>query len=186
LNVAPGLVVGHSAGAAIALQCVVDNRFSPSRVIGLNPALAPFRGLAGVIFPPLAKLLALNPVVPWLFTSLPGSRTQARRMIDSTGSTIDPEGLALYTRLFTRTDHVDGALAMMALWDLTSLLKVLPDISIPIDLLVGEGDKMVPPQEAIDLAARLDGITTHKVPRLGHLMHEEDPAQFAAMIREIA
>lgn len=186
IDALPNLVVGHSAGTAIALQSVLDGNLAPDRVIGINPALAPFRGVAGVVFPPLAKLLALNPVVPWMFASLPGSRTQARRLIESTGSHIDEQGHNLYARLFTRTDHVDGALAMMALWDLAPLLRSLPKIEIPIDLIVGEGDAMVPPKEALDLAAGNPSITAHRIPLLGHLMHEEDPERFARIIKQLA
>lgn len=185
LDVQPRLIAGHSAGVAIALQCVLGHGLSPTRVIGFNPALAPFRGLAGVVFPPLAKLLALNPIVPWMFSSLPGSRTQARRMIDRTGSKIDAKGHELYARLFTRSDHVDGALAMMALWDLNPLLKALPDIKISVDLFVGSGDQMVPPEEALALALTNSMITAHKVPRLGHLMHEENPKYFATSMKDL-
>lgn len=186
LRIEPAAVVGHSAGTAIALQSILEGQLSTSRTIGFNPALAPFRGLAGVIFPPLAKMLALNPIVPWMFTSLPGAHTQARRMIDKTGSKIDARGLALYTKLFTRTDHVDGALAMMALWDLTPLLRRLSTITIPVNLFVGEGDQMVPPVDALNLANKIPQISATKIPSLGHLMHEEDPAQFADLIREFA
>lgn len=185
LKIKPAIVVGHSAGTAIALQSVLENQLSTSRIIGFNPALAPFRGLAGLIFPPLAKMLALNPVVPWMFTSLPGAHTQARRMIDKTGSRIDPQGLALYTRLFTRTDHVEGALAMMALWDLAPLLRRLQDVEIPVDLFVGAGDQMVPPIDALNLAEEFPLISASKIPALGHLMHEEDPAQFAELIKDL-
>ncbi|MEM1163072.1 MAG: alpha/beta fold hydrolase BchO [Pseudomonadota bacterium] len=185
LQANPEVIVGHSAGAAIALQCIVKNHLSPKRVIGLNPALAPFRGLAGVIFPPMAKMLALNPFVPWMFASLPGSRAQARRLIDSTGYSIDDQGHAYYAKLFTRTDHVDGALAMMALWDLNPLLATLPDLTVPFDLIVAKGDEMVPPSEALELARTHPLITAHEIDDLGHLMHEEDPARLAAMIMQI-
>ncbi|MEM7056013.1 MAG: alpha/beta fold hydrolase BchO [Pseudomonadota bacterium] len=186
LDLQPNMLIGHSAGTAIALRSVLSDGVSTERVIGFNPALTPFRGVAGVVFPPLAKLLALNPFVPWMFASLPGSRTQARRLIDSTGSNIDARGHALYARLFTRSDHVDGALAMMALWDLDPLLKALPNLDTPIDLYVGEGDQMVPPKEAIGLGRTIDRITTHKVPSLGHLMHEEEPQTFADIIKDVA
>lgn len=185
LNVIPDIVIGHSAGTAIALQCVISGLLAPTRVIGLNAALTPFRGIAGVLFPPLARMLALNPVVPWMFSQFAGSDAQARRLLDSTGSTLDDEGYALYASLFRRPRHVDGALAMMALWDLDPLLAALPDVAIPVDLLVGEGDRTVPPGEARALAARHDRIAVHDVPALGHLMHEEDPAGIAGRIRHI-
>lgn len=182
LEVTPHLLVGHSAGAAIALQMVLFDGIRPGHVIGLNAALAPFRGVAGVIFPPMAKLLALNPVVPWVFSNVAKSRGQVRRLIDGTGSQIDSRGMALYERLITRSDHVDGALSMMALWDLEPLLAALPRLETPTCLLAADTDKTVPPDEARQLAAQHEAITFESVPGLGHLMHEEDPPGIARRI----
>lgn len=186
LGAVPDLLVGHSAGAAIALQMVTADLLSPRVVVGLNAALAPFRGVAGVLFPPLAKALALNPFVPWMFSSLAKSTGQVRKLIGGTGSDIDARGMDCYTRMITRSDHVDGALSMMALWDLEPLLTALPQISIPVRLIVGAGDKMVPPNEAQALGAKIPQITVESVPGLGHLMHEEAPDRFAGIIRDIA
>lgn len=186
LDAAPEVIAGHSAGAAVALQMVLSGQAAPRTVIGLNAALAPFRGIAGVLFPPLAKALALNPVVPWVFSTIAGSSGQVNRLIDGTGSKIDARGLELYSRMISRSDHVDGALSMMALWDLEPLLKALHAIAIPVHLIVGLGDRTVPPDEARDLAARISRIRLHEISNLGHLMHEEAPEQIAGLIRRIA
>ncbi len=185
LEATPKIIVGHSAGAAIALQCVTTGLISPSTVIGLNAALTPFRGIAGVLFPPLARILALNPVVPWMFSKFAGGDAQTRRLLDSTGSTLDAKGYALYGRLFRKPRHVDGALAMMALWDLDPLLQALPDVDVPVHLIVGSGDTTIPPGEARALSAQHDHITVHEMPVLGHLMHEEDPDEIATKILRI-
>lgn len=186
LEVEPAVLVGHSAGTAVALQCVIAEGVPAKGVIGLNAALAPFRGIAGVLFPPLAKALALNPFVPWMFSQVARSESQARKLIDSTGSEIDALGHRMYRRLFSTPNHVDGALSMMALWDLEPLIVRLSDATIPIHLLVGERDQTVPPEEALRLADAHDNITANKVPDLGHLMHEEKPAMFANRIVDIA
>jgi magnesium chelatase accessory protein len=75
------LVVGHSAGAAIALQLVhdgvADHGGAGVPVIGFNPALMPFPGLAAQLFPSLARLLFVNPLVPRMLAGiarLPGNR----------------------------------------------------------------------------------------------------------------
>ena len=186
LAAAPKVIVGHSAGTAIALQIVLSKQLDPERVIGLNAALAPFRGIAGVLFPPLAKLLALNPVVPWVFSNMAGGAGQVRRLIAGTGSKIDSRGEALYARMISRSTHVDGALSMMALWDLDPLVAMLPEIQIPADLLIGQSDKTVPPNEGVDVARRIPGVTAHLIPDLGHLMHEEAPNLMAQRILELA
>lgn len=186
LGVEPETIVGHSAGAAVGLKMVLDGEATPSVVIGLNPALAPFRGLAGVLFPPLARALTLNPLVPWVFSSLAGNAGRVKKLIDGTGSEIDARGLELYARMISRRDHVDGALSMMATWDLKPLLDTLPGIEVPTHLIVGLADRTVPPGEARALAARIPKIMLHEVQDLGHLMHEEAPERFAEMIVRVA
>lgn len=184
MGIRPSLVTGHSAGAAIALWMALKTGLDTDRIIGLNAALTPFRGIAGVLFPPLAKALALNPFVPWMFANFAGSAGQTRRLIDSTGSTIDARGLELYASQIARPSHVDGALSMMALWDLDPLLDALPSIPVPTDLIVGMEDTTVPPAEALALADKIPAITAHRVEGLGHLMHEEDPLHFAKMLQQ--
>lgn len=186
LDAKPDILVGHSAGAAIALQMVLHQQIKPRMVVGLNAALAPFRGIAGVVFPPLAKALALNPFVPWAFSSLARTTGQVRKLLESTGSTVDDVGVELYSRLIARSDHVDGALSMMALWNLEPLRKALPRITIPVHLLLGQRDKTVPPSEARALKAQLDQITLCEFPGFGHLMHEEDPNLISDFIGDLA
>ena len=54
------VVVGHSAGAAIAVALAADQASSvPRHVIGINGAFLPIRGNA--LFSPLAKALFANP-----------------------------------------------------------------------------------------------------------------------------
>lgn len=186
LEIEPQIIVGHSAGAAIALEMVLTGQTKPDLIIGLNAALTPFRGLAGVLFPPMAKVLALNPLTPWAFSRMAGWPGQARRLIEGTGSRIDETGLALYTRLFATPRHVSGALSMMAHWDLLPMLERLQTLQTPLHLMIGDRDKAVPPDEAVRLAALHAHITLHRINGLGHVMHEENPARFADLIAELA
>ncbi len=172
LGLRPALIVGHSAGAAIALRLSLT---TPTPVVAINGALLPFPGMAAAVFPALAKLLFVNPVVPALFAlqaRMPGT---VDRLLASTGSTLDARGAALYARLFRRPDHVAGALAMMANWDLAALAADLPKLTAPLNLIYGERDKTVPPQVSRDVAARVAGANVELMGPLGHLAHEEAP-----------
>ena len=186
LGLAPEAIIGHSAGAAIAVQTVLSGQLGPRQLIGLNAALHPFRGLAGLVFPQMARTLALNPATPWVFAGLAGWSGQARRLIRSTGSQIEPRGEALYGRLLARPDHVSGALTMMAHWDLTPLQDGLSRLKIPLHLMTGDRDRAVPPQEASQLEARYPAVTVSRFPGVGHLMHEERPDLFSEEIRALA
>jgi len=182
LEVAPQIVVGHSAGAAIAARMCLDGLIAPKAVVCLNGALLPLAGLAGRFFSPLAKLLALHPLVPRLFAWRANEPAAVRRLIDGTGSTLDAEGVALYSRLVRSPGHVAGALAMMANWDLTPLAAELPRLRPALLLIVGSNDLTLPPAQARRVAALVPSARTVTLPGLGHLAHEEQPQQVAHAI----
>lgn len=169
----PDAIIGHSAGAALALRMAEVLPQPPRCVAGLNAALENFEGLPGVVFPMLARLLALNPFVPSLFARVAGGRAQVERLLAATGSRIDDEGLRLYERLVSDPAHVDGALTMMAQWQLDGLIARLPQIDVPTLFLTGGGDRTVPPSVSQEAARRMPQAEVIDLPGLGHLMHEE-------------
>lgn len=178
----PRAVIGHSAGAAIALRLATILPEPPRAVIGINAALGGFDGVAGWLFPALARLLALNPAVPHLFARLSGSKGRAASLIASTGSRIDAGGLAAYTRLIGTPRHVDATLAMMAQWRLDRLLADLPKIALPCLFITAAGDRAVPPAVSARAATGMQRAKVVALPEGGHLVHEEAPERVAAEI----
>jgi magnesium chelatase accessory protein len=186
IDIAPLCIVGHSAGAAIAvtmaLAAVAGAPGGPATIIGLNAALLPLRGLAGSIFSPAAKLLALNPLVPHFFAWHATDRMVLQRLLASTGSRLDDEGVVLYRRLIGSPAHVAGALAMMAQWDLPALALELPRLRTTLHLVVAANDGTIPPADASRVQALVPGTRTTVLAGLGHLAHEERPQQIAELI----
>lgn len=178
----PELVVGHSAGAAIAAQMCLDGYISPRWLISFNGAWLPLAGLPGQLFSPLAKFLAHKRIWAQLFARRAESRQFVEHLIARTGSAIDPYGIDLYARLARDTDHIAAALGMMANWDLKPMLGNLSNLKTNLLLVVGENDRMVPPEQAQWLQARLPQAQIHCLPDCGHLFHEEKPEQTASLI----
>ena len=89
LGVSPELVVGHSAGAAIAARMCLDADIRPRGLVSLNGALLPLRGLPGHVFSPVAKLAA-NPFVSRLIAKRAADRSAVEAPHPRTGSTLDP------------------------------------------------------------------------------------------------
>ena len=178
-NIQPKAIIGHSAGAAIALQLALMGRCD--HVIGINAALSNFRGMAGWLFPIMAKALAINPLSARLFsaTSRPSS---VGNLIKGTGSKLDAAGQDLYLRLTRDTTHVDATLAMMSQWSLDRLSEQLSMISARVDLIVADGDQAVPPSSSGDAIKHLRNGYLHPIKSLGHLAHEENPDQIFALI----
>lgn len=181
----PDVIVGHSAGGAIALRLAAPDmsaRGHEPLVIGINAALGEFTGLAGLVFPLMAKALAAVPFTASLFSGASANPARIKALISSTGSELDTTGLDLYRRLVADRDHVDATLLMMAQWKLQPLLNALPAHQGPVRFIVGERDKTVPPTVSLDAAQKMADARVINLPDLGHLAQEERPAQVADLI----
>jgi magnesium chelatase accessory protein len=184
----PDAIIGHSAGAAIALrlsQRMTRDTGQPPVVIGLNAALGHFKGVAGWLFPVLAKLLALNPMTAGLFVRSVSAPGRVQALIRSTGSDLDASGMDLYGRLIRDKGHVEATLMMMSQWRLDRLLSDLPSITTRTILIAGTNDKAVPSTVSENAARRMPNAAFMPVSGLGHLAHEEQPAKICELLRTI-
>jgi len=178
----PVLAVGHSAGVAVLARLALDGGLPRARLASVNGALLPLRGVQGHLFSPMAKLLAINPLVPRLVSWAAGQSSLVDRMLADTGSRIDPTGVEQYRRLAGSPRHVAAALKMMARWDLQPLGRELGRITSPLLLIAGAADRMVPPEDAQRVRALIPEAELVAVDGLGHLAHEESPGQIADLL----
>ncbi len=185
LDLAPAFCVGHSAGAAIGIRMALDGMMKPAAIVGINAALVPFAGAAGQIFPSMARMLVANPFVPALAAWAASDRKRVKRLIEGTGSRIDAQGLDNYAALFATRRHADAALRMMANWDLATLFRDLPKLSVPLHLIIGSHDRAVPPSDAAKIAGVLPAVRVETFTG-GHLVHEETPQPVVEALVSIA
>jgi magnesium chelatase accessory protein len=186
LGAEPALAVGHSAGAAILARMCLDGLIAPGALVSLNGAFLPFGGLAGRVLSPVAKLLAANPLVPRVIAWRAGERSVIERLLASTGSRISPEGAEIYRRLAGNAGHVAGVLDMTSRWDLRPLARDLPRLKTPLTLVATAGDRTVPPSQSFEVEKLVPGARVVYLRSLGHLAHEERPAEIAELIRSAA
>lgn len=182
LDITPAAVIGHSAGAALALQLGLAHGFT-GPIVGLNSALRPFPGPFAQIFPAVAKALFINPLVPRIFASTVDLTGGAGRFLwRSTHSRISAEGLACYRTLLKHPGHAGGALAMMANWDLPGLRDRMGSVANPVLMVHGESDPAIPLSWAREAQGWLPNAQLEVLAGLGHLAHEEAPDKVAALI----
>ena len=184
LGLAPELVVGHSAGAALGARLCLDGAVTPRLLVAVNGALLPLNGWAGQVFAPMARAMVALPGIPRLFAWRAADQAAVRSLLAGTGSHLDAEGVELYARLFRQPQHVEATLGMMAQWDLPGLRAALPHLTTPLLLLVGKQDRTIRPTEARRLQAILPGARVVALPGLGHLAHEEAPELVTEAILE--
>jgi magnesium chelatase accessory protein len=180
MGIAPQAIIGHSAGAALALRLVP--LLQPKGVIGINAALGAFDGAAGVMFPLLARVLAVTPFIPHVVAKLWGNPATVNKLLTATGSPLDAAGQAQYQTLVRDPAHVDGTLGMMAQWRLDDLMRQLPTITTPALLIASTGDLAVPARISRDAARVMPAATYAELPGFGHLVHEEAAEAVAALV----
>jgi magnesium chelatase accessory protein len=185
LGLAPVYCVGHSAGAAILCRMALDGRLAPRCIVSLNGAFVPLGGPAGALFAPIARALGSSGWIARLLARRARDRGAVERLIASTGSRLDARGIDLYAELVREPTHIAGALAMMGNWDLQALGRDLPRLEAPLTLIVGANDRTVPPGQAWSVKRSLPAAAVVTLPALGHLAHEEAPAQIAGMLIRI-
>lgn len=178
MGLTPTFILGHSAGAAIALR--MAQSAAVKGVVGINAALGTFEGAAGVMFPLLARALAAAPFVPQLVSKLWGNPQSVARLLASTGSPLDATGQRQYMTLVRDAAHVEGTLGMMAQWRLDGLMAALPRMQTPTLLIASTGDKAVPARVSAEAARQMPQASYAEVPGHGHLLHEEAASLVAA------
>jgi magnesium chelatase accessory protein len=181
----PALLVGHSAGAALALRWAVDAPRPPKAVLGFAPSL---------VAPPARLMQWMAPLVQPFATSLPVTRLLATfagptgfvdMLLDSTGSRLPKSQRAAYRRLFGNADHVRGAMSFMAAADLPSLLPACSSLPCAAHFVLGDKDRWIPerPLRAV-LDAHLPLAEVQCWPG-GHLVHEETPQLAAQRVLDL-
>ena len=187
MQLQPALIVGHSAGAAIAVRMCLNALVAPAAVVSLNGAFLQWGGFAGRLFSPAAKFMAAVPLFPQLFSWRAAEPSVLKRLIDGTGSRLSQEGLAMYSKLVSNPGHAAGALRMMANWDLMTLTTDLPNLKTELCLVVGSNDQTISPKQASRVRTLMSQSASARVsltslPGLGHLAHEERPDLIAQLV----
>ena len=179
LHLKPSVVVGHSAGAALGAHWVLQHSraVAHTALVALNPAWLALPGLAYWLFPPAAKLMALNPASGFLTSKFWATPEKVERLIASTGSRLSAQDLSYYGSLLASSTHINGVLSMMSSWNVQALEERLQQLKGPVLMCIGSNDQTVSPSQAHQTALLLPHAQTHFFEGLGHLAHEEDPQQ---------
>ena len=185
LNLLPATIVGHSAGAAIGLQCGIDLPKRYDHIICVNGAFRPFGGAAYGLFSRCAQWLSRTGLLPWLISKRQLSERQIQKALGDTGSQLCGESVRCYQHLLQNRQHIQGALQMMAGWRLDTLGAQLSRIEASVSLITASGDRTVAPHQSDWAAERIASASRTSIPGLGHLAHEEDPTQVAQLIADL-
>lgn len=176
-GVKQAILVGNSAGGSVAMQATLTHPERVSALILVDPAVYSGGGSPTWLRPLLGTPQArrLGP----LFTRQILQRgPQLIEMAWHDPTRIPPETLVLYKKPL-QVDHWD-----QALWEFTlasrdlNLNEKLDQFNLPVLVITGDDDRIVPTQDSIRLAGELPNASLVVIQSAGHVPHEEQPEAF--------
>ena len=177
LGVEKAVLVGHSAGGTTALLTAL--RY-PERVeaLVLEDAAVYDYTATPEWMGPLLRTSCLRRIGPLLVRSITLWGEVIIREAWSDPDKITVELISDYKKPL-QAENWDRAL-----WELVlarhslSLEDRLDEVSVPVLVITGESDRIVPARNSERLAAELPGAELVVIPHCGHVPHEECPASF--------
>lgn len=183
LGVEKAWLVGNSAGGTVSVYTALTY---PERVSGL--ILVDAAIYTGGGSPAWARPLLGTPQMRHLGPLL-------ARQIASSGD--DFIRTAFHDPTLVTQDILDGYRKPLnannwdrALWELTAasrplgLAERLTELNLPVLVLTGDDDRIVPTEQSIQLGAEIPGAMLVVIPNAGHVPHEEKPAEFMQAVRD--
>ena len=181
---APSIVVGHSAGAPLALRFAVGSSKPPKLVIALNPSFIPPPAAYTSFFGPLLGPITRSSTLSSLLASLSPSLGMVDKLLDSTNTILPETRRVYYRKLFERSEHVRGSMNFMAAADIHKVLVEANLYRGKLICVLGNQDAWIPvkPLEKIIL----DYFPAAEIVKWegGHIMHELEPNKVAQLILE--
>jgi pimeloyl-ACP methyl ester carboxylesterase len=177
LEIKKAILVGNSAGGTQALFAYLNHPDRVQALVLVDPAIYTGGGASD-----WSKILLKTPQMrrlgPWLVRSISNRGKSTIELAWHDPSLITPEIIAGY-ELPLRAVHWDRAL-----WEFTlasrdpDLETQLEEVHVPILVITGDDDRIVPTEESLRLADELPGAELAVLPDCGHLPQEECPEAF--------
>ena len=176
-NVQKAILVGNSAGGTVAMQFTLQHPQRVQALILVDPAV--YEGGGGPTWlRPFYNTPEMNHLGPLIVRSIRTSGIDLLRTAWYDPSKITSETMTGYTNPL-KVDNWDRALwyftAASQPFDLPARLS---EFTLPVLVLTGDSDKIVPTADSVRLAGALPNARLVIIPQAGHVPHEEQPAVF--------
>jgi pimeloyl-ACP methyl ester carboxylesterase len=170
------ILIGNSAGGTLSMQFALKYPQRVQALILVDPAVFENGGPAWVRI--LGNTPQMQHLGPLFVRSIQKSGLNLIRTAWHDPSKITQETWDGYTRPL-KAANWDQALwyFTMASHD-TGLLQHLQDFKVPILVITGDDDRIVPTADSVKLAGELTGAKLAIIPDAGHVPQEEQPAAF--------
>ncbi|WKZ42125.1 MAG: alpha/beta hydrolase [Anaerolineales bacterium] len=177
LGVEKAILVGNSAGGTISMLTALQYPERVESLILVDPAVYAGGG-APAWSRPLLKTPQMNRVGPLFARQIQTRGPELVEVAWHDPGKITPDVIEGYQKPL-RIENWDKAL-----WYLTvsshesGLAERLDELTLPILVITGDDDRIVPTEQSVRLAGELPNAGLVVIPQSGHVPHEETPAEF--------
>ena len=183
LGVDRAVLVGNSAGGTVALLTALQHPERVQALVLVDAAIYTRGGAPGWLRPLLATP-QLRRLGPLLLRTFPARGEALIRLAWHDPAKITPEVLDGYRKPL-RVENWDRALyELMLATEVPDLAGRLPEVRVPVLVMTGDDDRIVPTAESIRLAEELPNARLVVLPSCGHVPQEECPEPFLDAVVE--
>lgn len=181
-NVQKVILVGNSAGGTVSMQFTLQHPERVKALILVDPAIYDSGGRSWLR--PFYKTPQMNHLGPLIVRSIQNNGIDIIKMAWYDPSKIKPETMTGYTKPL-QADNWDRAL-----WYFTAASQVsdlpgrLSEFTLPVLVITGDTDRIVPTANSVRLAGALPNAKLIIIPQAGHVPHEEQPVLFLQAVDE--
>lgn len=183
LGIERAILIGNSAGGTIAMLTALEYPQRIQSLILVDPAVYAGGGAPAWIRP-LLKTPQMKHLGPLIARQIQTRGPELIKVAWHDPSKITPDVMEGYQKPL-RIAGWDKAL-----WELTlasresGLADRLAEFDLPILVLTGDDDRIVPTEQSVRLADELPDAQLVIIPQCGHLPHEEQPQLFMQAVTE--
>lgn len=177
------ILVGNSAGGTVAMQFTLDHPERVQALILVDPAVYAGGG-APAWTRPLLRTPQMRHLGPLIARQIQERGPDLLDLAWYDPSRIPAESMEMYQKPLL-VENWDKALWEFTLASQASKLEErLDEFDLPVLVLTGDTDRIVPTEQSIRLAGELPHAVLVVIPQAGHVPHEEQPDLFMQAVSE--
>lgn len=177
LGVEKAILVGNSAGGTISMLAALQYPERVESLILVDPAVYAGGG-APSWSRPLLKTPQMNRVGLLIARQIQTRGPELVELAWHDPSKITPDIMEGYQKPL-QVENWDKALWYLTVSSRESgLAERLEELTLPILVITGDDDRIVPTEQSVRLAGELPNASLVVIPQSGHVPHEETPAEF--------
>lgn len=182
-GVEQAILIGNSAGGAISMQAALEYPERVSALVLVDPAVYSSGGVPSWVRP-LLTTPQMRHLGPLFVRQIQSRGLKLLEMAWHDPKKLQPEMAKLFQKPL-EVDNWDKALWEFSLaGQKSNLAEKLDSLTLPVLVITGDDDRIVPTKDSIRLAGELPNARLNVIKEAGHVPHEEQPTAFFAAVQD--